>query len=82
MSNTFFSLLSRQWYVEIDNASDQQPLMTIQTDLSSVRHVGHDRMPTNRRQSECALKLPGLRPSSWMLAALAGGGAVDWLTCS
>ena len=51
--------------------------MTIQTDLSSVRHVGHDRMPTNRWQSECALKLPGLRPSSWMLAALAGGGAVD-----
>ena len=51
--------------------------MTIQTDLSSVRHVGHDRMPTNRRQSECALKLPGLRPLSLMLAALAGGGAVD-----
>lgn len=51
--------------------------MTIQTDLSGVRDVFHDRMPTNRWQSECALKLPGLRPSSWMLAALAGGGAVD-----
>ena len=60
-----------------NNFCDQHPLMTIQTDLSSVRHVFHDRMPTNRRQSECALKLPGLRPSSWMLAALAGGGAVD-----
>ena len=60
-----------------NNFCDQHPLMTIQTDLSGVRDVGHDRMPTNRRQSECALKLPGLRPSSWMLAALAGGGAVD-----
>ena len=34
-------------------------------------------MPTNRWQSDCALKLTGLHPSSWMLAALAGGGAVD-----
>ena len=53
--------------------------MTIQTDLSSARHVGRDHTPTQRRQSESKLTLSRACMSLLMLAVLAGcgGGAAS-----